>query len=225
MMPRPTSAIKICGLTRADDARHAERAGAAFLGAILAGGPRLLTPERVRDVLGPRRPGLHRVAVFGDQPAAEIVVVAKELALDVVQLHGARTATEAAGIAAEAACNVWPVLRVTGTTLPEDAEALARVSGAIVLDAQVAGQLGGTGVTLDWEGLAASLERLRDRVGGLQVVLAGGLRPENVGRAIRLLSPEVVDVSSGVESAPGVKDPARVEQFVQAVQGAAERSR
>jgi len=87
------------------------------------------------------------------------------------------------------------------------------------------GQLGGTGVALDWEALTASVHRLRERLPSLTLVLAGGLRPENVADAIRLLSPQVVDVSSGVECAPGVKDPVRVQQFVQAVRAAAERSR
>lgn len=102
---------------------------------------------------------------------------------------------------------------------------LAAISGCVVLDAHVVGQLGGTGVALDWSGLADAVSSLREAVPGLQLVLAGGLRAENVREAIRLLSPQVVDVSSGVESAPGVKDPVRVQQFVQAALDAAETSR
>jgi phosphoribosylanthranilate isomerase len=120
---------------------------------------------------------------------------------------------------------VWPVLRVAGATLPTEASALASVHRVLVLDAHVVGQLGGTGVALDWAGLAESVRDLRERVPGLTLVLGGGLRPDNVGEAMRLLSPTVVDVSSGVENAPGVKDPARVQQFVQAVHGAAEKLR
>lgn len=217
--------VKICGLTRPDDAAHAERSGAAYLGAILAGGPRLLSPAQARQVLGPRRRGVQRVAVFGDQPAAEVIVTARALDLDVVQLHGTRTAAEAAHIGTASGCVVWPVVRVAGTTLPVEAAALGAVHRTLVLDAHVVGQLGGTGVALDWAGLAASVRDLRTAVPDLTVILAGGLRPENVGEAMTLLSPAVLDVSSGVESAPGVKDPAQVQLFVQAARDAAEKSR
>ncbi|WP_396207238.1 phosphoribosylanthranilate isomerase [Gemmatimonas sp.] len=217
--------VKICGLTRPDDAAHAEQSGAAFVGVILAGGPRLLSTEQARQVLGPPRPGVRRVAVFGDQPAHEVVTVARALALDVIQLHGDRTPEEAAYIGSVSGRDVWPVLRIAGTELPPNTEALAAVHRTLVLDAHVVGELGGTGVTLDWDGLTEQIRLLRERVPGLTLVLAGGLRPENVGDAIRLLSPVVVDVSSGVENAPGVKDPVRVQLFVQAVRDAAEKSR
>ena len=219
------SVVKICGLTRPADAAHAEQSGAHYLGAILAGGPRLLSTEKARTVLGPPRHGVRRVAVFGDQSAEAVIRTARELALDVIQLHGHRTAEEAAHIGAVSGCMVWPVLRIAGTELPPDAEVLAAVQRTLVIDAHVVGQLGGTGVALDWNGLAESVRRLRARVPGLMLVLAGGLRAENVGEAMRLLSPAVVDVSSGVENAPGVKDPVRVQQFVQAVLDAAEKSR
>jgi phosphoribosylanthranilate isomerase len=216
--------VKICGLTRREDAAFAEANGAAYLGAILAGGPRLLTPDRARHVLGPPRHGVRRVAVFGDSSAREVIVLAGQLELDVVQLHGDRSVAEVATIARESERQVWPVLRIAGTTLPPTAADLAAIGGCVVLDAHVVGQLGGTGVALDWSGLAESVLALREAVPGLQLILAGGLRAENVREAIRLLSPQVVDVSSGVESAPGVKDPARVQQFVQAALDAAETS-
>jgi phosphoribosylanthranilate isomerase len=219
--PTPV-AVKICGLTRPEDAAHAEACGAALLGVILAGGPRLLAPERARRVIGPRRRGLRRVAVFGAQTTAEIVRVANHLEVDVVQLHGVHDVDTVQQVQRETGRTVWPVVRVAGTQLPEEAVDLAGAAGALVLDALVAGQLGGTGVTLDWAGLADALSRFRAEVPGLQLVLAGGLRPSSVGEAIRLLSPSVVDVSSGVESAPGVKDPVLVQQFVQAAQSAME---
>lgn len=220
-----TPFVKICGLTREQDALHAEASGAQFLGAILAGGPRLLTPDRARSVLGPRRHGVKRVAVFGDQSIDEVVVLGQELDLDVLQLHGDHGVSAVRTIAERSGREVWPVLRVSGTELPDEAAALAVVSGALVLDAHVVGQLGGTGVTLDWSGLQASVHRLREAVPHLRVVLAGGLRPANVKDAIRLLSPQVVDVSSGVETAPGVKDPALVRQFVMAAHDAVETQR
>lgn len=217
--------VKICGLTRAEDARIAEEAGASYLGVILAGGPRLLTPAQAHHVLGPRRHGVRRGAVFGDQPVHEVIVLAQALDLDVVQLHGTRSTAEVHAIVAETGRTVWPVLRVAGSRLPPEAVVLAAAADAVVLDAHVVGQLGGTGVTLDWSGLAEDVERLREAVPSMTLVVAGGLRAENVREAIRLLSPHVVDVSSGVESAPGVKDPAQVQRFVRAAQDAAEKSR
>ena len=223
--------VKICGLTRVGDADHAEAQGASYLGAILAGGPRLLTLDAARLVLGPRRQSVQRVAVFGDQSAQEIVSIAERLDLDVLQLHGtaAKAETEAdpeerarmvERLREETGRLVWPVIRVAGQTLPEGTVALAQVADALVLDAHVVGQLGGTGVALDWSGLRDAIAGLRQQVPSLTLVLAGGLRPENVATAIRLLAPQVVDVSSGVEAAPGVKDPERVQQFVTAAQTA-----
>ncbi|WP_353264974.1 phosphoribosylanthranilate isomerase [Gemmatimonas sp.] len=223
--PAVAPLVKFCGLTRPEDAAAAEAAGAAYLGAILAGGPRLLTPARARDVLGPRRHNVRRVAVFGDQPWREVLIVAGEIDVDVVQLHGARAPDVVARISAESGRTVWPVLRVAGTTLPEEAAAFAQITGHVVLDAHVVGQLGGTGVALDWSGLRGALDALREAVPDVTIVLAGGLRPANVAMAIQLLSPHVVDVSSGVETAPGVKDPALVQQFVMAARGAAEMQR
>lgn len=214
-------AVKICGLTRQPDAAHAMNAGASYVGAIMAGGPRLLTVDRARAVLGPRRHDVQRVVVFGDQHPDDVIVAVQTLDLDIAQLHGACTPRSIEVIRRETGCVVWPVLRVAGTTLPPDAVALGASAGTVVLDAHVVGQLGGTGVALDWSGLRDAVEALRESVPGLRVVLAGGLRPTNVIEAIRLLSPDVVDVSSGVESETGVKDLVLVEQFVAAVRSAA----
>jgi phosphoribosylanthranilate isomerase len=211
-----TVAGKICGLTRPEDAALAERHGAAYLGVILASGPRLLDLPRAAAVLGPRRCGVQRVGVFGAQPASEVAVIAETLDLDVLQLHGDPTPELVRALAAATGRTIWPVRRVRGDTLDEAARALAAAAGWLVLDALVPGRDGGTGVALDWHGLTAPLAALRGAAPGARIVLAGGLRPENVAEAIRLLSPDVVDVSSGVESAPGVKDPAAVQAFLAA---------
>ncbi len=212
--------VKICGLTRRGDADLAERAGASYLGVILASGPRLLDVERARTVLGPRRHTVQRVAVFGSIPVEELLAVSVSLDLDVLQLHGETSAQQIRLLRTATARTVWPVLRVDGVTLPKEAADLAAAAGALVLDAKVAGRLGGTGVTLDWEGLVQAVAGLRATVPALQLVLAGGLREDNVASAIRLLNPEVVDVSSGVETAPGVKDQSAVERFVSAAMAA-----
>jgi phosphoribosylanthranilate isomerase len=165
---------------------------------------------------------VQRVGVFGDQPESELLAVADAIDLDVLQLHGHRDAEAVARLREQSGRAVWPVVRVAGVTLPPDAEALAQAAQVLVLDALVVGRLGGTGVALDWSGLAAAIAALRARVPGTRLVLAGGLRAENVRNAMQLLRPDVVDVSSGVEAAPGVKDPVRVQQFVQAAHDAAE---
>lgn len=213
-------ATKICGLMRPEDARHAERSGARYLGVIMASGPRVLDVRAAAEVLGSRRPGIARVAVFGSQSSDEIIEIAGALDLDVVQLHGAPTVHEVRYIKENSARAVWPVLRVDGTQIGTEGAELAAVAGTLLLDAHVVGQLGGTGVTLDWAALADSVRRLRRDVPAMQLVLAGGLRVNNVGDAIRLLEPDVVDVSSGVEVSPGVKDPVAIERFVNAVQHA-----
>jgi phosphoribosylanthranilate isomerase len=109
---------------------------------------------------------------------------------------------------------VWAVIRISGTSLPENATALLTVADAVVLDAKVAGQLGGTGMSFDWDAIAKTLDRQRVRA---RIVLAGGLNPENVARAVSIVAPDIVDVSSGVESAPGIKDHARMRAFSDAV--------
>lgn len=212
--------IKFCGLTRLDDATHAIASGADYLGAILASGPRLLDEARAALVLGPRRHDVRRVAVFGAQSAAEIIRVVRALDLDVAQLHGEQSLRDVEHIRAETGRAVWPVLRVEGSSLPSDAALLAKAAGYLVLDAKVVGQLGGTGVALDWSGLRDSVAALRDEVPTMELVIAGGLRPTNVALAMQLLEPDVVDVSSGVEVSPGVKDPVAVERFVKAVHDA-----
>jgi phosphoribosylanthranilate isomerase len=203
--------VKFCGLTRADDAAEAARLGAPYLGAIFAGGPRLVTAERAASIFGAGRaaaaligrPLPQAVGVFGEQSPDEIARIVDEASLDVVQLHADPEPRDVAALRCVLPSRVWAVLRVPGTGLPAHAADLFRVSDAVVLDAKVAGALGGTGVALDWHALADEIERLR---GTTPLVLAGGLTPSNVRAAAEALGPDVVDVSSGVEQAPGLKD-------------------
>jgi phosphoribosylanthranilate isomerase len=210
--------IKFCGLTRAEDAALAEQLGAAFLGAIRAGGPRLLTPEQWQQVLGAPRPGVARVAVLGAMSASQVVQETRLLGADIAQWHGDPDAGAVAGVAREGV-RVWPVLRIASGGLPREAWTLSEHAEALVIDAKVPGQLGGTGVALDWDALAADVQRWRADVPHVRLVLAGGLTPANVAHAMSLLNPDVVDVSSGVELAPGIKDPERMRAFVHAVRG------
>jgi phosphoribosylanthranilate isomerase len=111
---------------------------------------------------------------------------------------------------------VWAVARADGSVLPDWTEELFHEADAVVLDARVKGRLGGTGVALEWGRLADSVAALRGRT---PFVLAGGLTPANVAEAVRLLAPDVVDVSSGVESSAGIKDHAKMRAFFDAARG------
>lgn len=215
-------AVKFCGLTRAEDAALAAALGATYAGVIFAGGPRLLDAGRARAVLAPLPDGVRRVGVFGRQSPSQIAADAARAGLDVVQLHAVSDPEEIALVRHEMAAavvpvEVWAVARVADGVLPARFAELARAADALVVDSLVTGSLGGTGVTTDWPRLADSLE-LHGRP--RKLVLAGGLDPGNVARAIELLAPDVVDVSSGVErpgGRPGHKDPARMRAFAGAV--------
>lgn len=206
--------IKFCGLTRREDANHAAALGAAYVGVIFAGGPRLLTPDRARDVLRDVPASVKRVGVFAGQADDDIARTADIAALDVIQLHAEWNPERVSRLRDRLARAVWPVVRVEGTALPGWIGDAFAGGDATLIDALVPGALGGTGVALPWAQLSTRLERVRT---GGRLVLAGGLRPENVAIAIAALSPDVVDVSSGVESAPGIKDHDRMRAFRDAV--------
>jgi len=207
--------VKICGLTRAVDAEYADAAGASYLGVIFAGGPRQRLPQQARDTLAGRR--ARKVGVFADQAPGEIADIAREVGLDVIQLHAESQAERVHAVRAATGLEVWAVLRTSDGTLPDDAEALADEADALVVDALVPGKLGGSGVAIPWLLLGESLD---DMERGHRIVLAGGLTPENVAEAIDYVSPMVVDVSSGVESAPGIKDHERIRAFIAAARAA-----
>jgi phosphoribosylanthranilate isomerase len=204
--------VKICGLTRAVDAELADASGAAYLGVIFAGGPRQRSVAEARAVLAGRR--ARKVGVFADQSGSEIADIASSVGLEVAQLHGACDPERVAVVRAATGLEIWSVVRTADGILPPETAELADASDALVIDAAVPGRLGGTGVTLPWGVLGESLDEMEY---GHRIVLAGGLTPENVAEAIGYVSPMIVDVSSGVESAPGLKDPARLRAFLAAV--------
>lgn len=207
--------VKICGLTRPVDAEYADAAGASYLGVIFAGGPRQRLPAQARETLAGRR--ARKVGVFAGQEPGEIAGIAGAVGLDVIQLHGASDAERIQAVRAETGLEVWAVLRTPDGALPPETEELADEADALVVDALVSGQLGGSGVAVPWLILGESLDALAH---GHRVVLAGGLTPENVAEAIDYVSPMIVDVSSGVESAPGIKDHARIRAFIAAAHAA-----
>ena len=207
--------IKFCGMTRGVDAEMGAKLGAAYVGVIFAGGPRSISVEQAATVLARVPATVGRVGVFDSTDADHVVNVARTLTLAAVQLHGGSNDSTIDSIRASFEGEIWAVLRLANGEVGSDAAALFDVADAVVLDAHVRGRLGGTGVTLPWEQLVDQLGPLRGR--RARLVLAGGLKAENVGRAIELLRPDVVDVSSGVETAPGIKDHARMRAFRDAV--------
>jgi phosphoribosylanthranilate isomerase len=205
--------VKFCGLTRREDAAMAATLGAEYAGVIFAGGPRRLDPVRARAVFdGLEGRATRRVGVFGSQAVEEIAAIADEVALDVVQLHSGATVDRLLELHERFDGEVWAVVGV-GTAGVGDVSPILPHAAAIVLDTSVGGRSGGTGRSFDW---GAAAEELRPSRGRMRLVLAGGLTPGNVVGAIAVLSPEVVDVSSGVEASPGIKDPALMRAFAAA---------
>jgi phosphoribosylanthranilate isomerase len=206
--------IKFCGLTRREDAEAAASLGAAYAGAIFAGGPRNLTPKQAADVLDGVGGALKKVGVFAEAVPDAIASIADAVQLDIIQLHGGATPDAIDAVRRRTGRQVWAVMRIAGTEIPPELNGVASAADAVLVDAHVDGSLGGTGVALPWRALAPALRRA---VNGHRLVLAGGLTPENVRKAISEIAPDVVDVSSGVESAPGTKDHTRMRAFAQAV--------
>jgi phosphoribosylanthranilate isomerase len=206
-------AVKVCGLTRHEDAAAAVEAGARYLGVILApGGKRTVAPGDGAVIFADLH--VQRVGVFVDASADELRRAAGAARLDVLQLHGDEPPELAAALRDEG-FTVWKALRPRSGD--ELAAGLVHYTGAvdaILLDGWSADARGGTGTAFDWREAA---ERLSEMPAETMLVAAGGLRPENVAMAASILRPQVVDVSSGVERAPGVKDHDAVRAFVAAV--------
>lgn len=223
--PGTAVATKFCGLTRPEDAALATSLGAAYLGLIFAPSARQLTVERAASLLdalsetapapGGARPA--RVGVFAGMTTDAIVDVVDRLQLEVIQLHGSEDGQAASALRRRTGARIWSVVHVGESGIDRGQLARAAEGDDILLDAKVDGMLGGTGRTFDWEATREVVEPLRD---GRSIILAGGLRAENVAQAIALFAPDVVDVSSGVESSPGVKDPRRMRAFADAVRAA-----
>lgn len=210
--------VKICGLTRRSDVEAAAASGARYGGVILAPGGRRSVAVAGAGALFAGLP-LAPVGVFVDAEAETVAEAATVAGLRVVQLHGSEPAATARALRADGRWAVWKAVHV------RDADSLARAADeyasdvdALLLDGWSPSAPGGTGTRFDWDALAARRAELPET---LALVVAGGLDPENVARAIELLRPQVVDVSSGVETAPGVKDPAAIRAFIAAARGAA----
>jgi len=199
--------IKICGITRLDDARLAIELGASALGfTFYPPSPRYIEPEAASAIIAQLPPFIASVGVFADEPdATRIVAAARRACVSAVQLHGPRFPDD------PVALGEFPVIRAVPLCDGFNLEDMAKLNAqAFLLDSFDPKLIGGTGKTVDW-----NLARQAKRYG--TIILAGGLTPGNVSRAIREVHPFAVDVASGVESAPGRKDPEKLRAFFNAV--------
>jgi phosphoribosylanthranilate isomerase len=203
--------IKICGIMRPHDGASAVAAGASYLGVVFAEGPRSVTEHIAREIVAAAG-GVVVMGVFATQPVEEILQIRDRAGLSGAQLHGSYSPASASRLRA-AGLEVWRVVRIAA---PSDLDLLveaANESDAVLVEPKVAHVRGGAGLPLD---LAVAREA-RSRLAGHPMALAGGLTAETVSEALALVRPEIVDVSSGVERLPGIKDLDKIARFVEAV--------
>jgi phosphoribosylanthranilate isomerase len=199
--------VKICGITNIEDARLAVALGADMLGFnFYEQSPRYISPQEARRVIGDLPKETENVGVFVNMEESRVVEFVDLLGLHAVQLHGDENNDFVSHLRTETDAKVIKAIRV-GPGF--QARSIANYeTDSILLDAYTKGQYGGTGERFEWS-IAA------DAVGFVpELILAGGLTPDNVAEAVRSVRPYAVDVASGVESAPGKKDPAKLEAFI-----------
>jgi phosphoribosylanthranilate isomerase len=200
--------IKICGVTNVADAEQIAELGVDAIGLnFVLGSKRRVTREQAEHVARAVRGRVELVAVVADPTDAEVKELREELGIPWLQLHG----QEAAARVGRLQPNAYKAVPIEDAA---DARRAATFPGErLLVDTKVPGASGGTGKVFDWQ-------LVTDLVAERQLILAGGLTPANVAGAVRVLKPFGVDVASGVESAPGKKDPARLRAFVEAVRSA-----
>jgi phosphoribosylanthranilate isomerase len=203
--------VKICGITRDEDARLAVELGASALGFnFYSRSSRFLSPERACAIVSRLPPFISAVGVFADELDAErVATIARKARMTAVQLHGPRFPKETRPLEGFSLILAVPV---TPDFTVRTLEALD--AAAILLDAFDPERIGGSGRAIDW-----TLAREASSA-GKPVILAGGLTPENVSEAVRIVRPYAVDVATGVESSPGIKDAVKLRDFFAAVNSA-----
>lgn len=193
--------VKICGITRVEDARAALDAGADAIGLVFAESPRRVTLAQAEKIRGAVGPWMATVGVFVNASAASVRATARRIGLTAVQLHGdesVRYARSLGNLPVIKAIRVENQASIGDTKWPVD---------AVLFDTAVRGLRGGTGRTFDWSWLAAYR-------GAAPFIVSGGLNPANVVRALEAARPYGVDVSGGVEKEPGIKDAQKIREFV-----------
>jgi len=203
--------VKVCGITSVEDGQRAADAGADAVGFVFwPMSSRRVDPEKAARISRALPPFLLRVGVFVDAPAEEMQRVADQVGLDLLQLHGDEPPESLGGLARR----VLKAVRVGKGFSAEEALRYDGRAAGLLVDTRLPGETmlpGGTGVPFDW----ALVRGVRERASFL--MLAGGLSPDNVQEALAAVQPDAVDVSSGVESLPGRKDPEKVRAFVRNV--------
>lgn len=219
--------VKICGNTNLEDAALAAKLGADAVGFVFAESARQVTAAQVAAITRQLPAGVERVGVFYSKDAEEIAGVAVEAGLTAVQLHGGLDEGLIEQLAEQFAGRVR-IIQTLHWVVGEDGSAerlleeIGRVAALgvvdrVLVDSKVGAARGGTGVAFDWDGARAVFRAAPE---GVRLIVAGGLRPENVAEAIAQLRPWGVDVVSGVEAMPGRKDSARLARFIENARGA-----
>ena len=200
--------VKICGITNLVDAQAAVAAGADYLGFIFyPKSPRSVTLKKAIQIIINLKAPVKKVGVFVNASSAEINNTALICGLDIIQLHGEEPAELAEQLGAE---RVWKAFHIT--SMADIARAAEYPAAAIVVDTATAGLRGGTGKTCDWQ-LAAQAAQ------SFTTILAGGINSQNVLEAIATVKPFAIDVASGVEATPGIKDHKKIEKLFEKLEG------
>jgi len=206
--------IKICGLKTVPEALAAAEAGADMIGLnFYPRSARYIDETAAREICSGVPRGICKVGVFVNEPTEKILETAQKCGLDAAQLHGDVSPEQIAHLSGLTALTV---IRAFNISAEEDLAQLGRVEADyILLDSRVKGLHGGTGRSFDWSLAVKARDHTRSGI-----ILAGGLRPDNVAEAIRRGRPDGVDVAGGVETAPGVKSIELIEEFIRAARGA-----
>lgn len=207
MHPVSRTRVKICGITRVEDALAAADAGADAIGLVFyAKSPRNITLEQARRIVATLPPFVVSVGLFVNPVAAEVDAAIRLVGLDMLQFHGDESPEFCEGFSR-------PYIKALRMKADADPAAFASchpVARGLLLDAWEQERFGGTGHTFDWQ-------RIKPFAGASRIILAGGLTPANVAEAITTVRPWAVDVSSGVEQAPGIKSAERIHSFISEV--------
>ena len=203
--------VKICGLTRPEDARLAEESGASHVGAVLVpGSPREITASRASELA--RTVSVPLVIVTADLGSEDAAVAAERAGAGAIQLHGDEPPDQLRELRRKGPWELWKAVRVRSRDdILRAMEEYGSLVDVLLLDGWKKGELGGTGTVFPW----TAMDSVREAAPlSLRIGVAGGLSPANVSEAVRRLDPDLVDVSSGVEVGPGIKDPEKVREFV-----------
>ncbi|OPX56627.1 phosphoribosylanthranilate isomerase [Oceanospirillum multiglobuliferum] len=199
----PRTRVKICGITRIEDALDAITFGADALGFVFyPPSPRYITPEAAAEIIQQLPPFITTVALFVDEPASEVSRISLLTQVDLLQFHG----SESAQFCQQFQRPWIKALRVKDAETVHTAITEYSTARALLLDSYRAGVPGGTGETFNWELIPKNCP--------LPIILAGGLTPENIQTAVEQIRPYGVDVSGGVEARKGVKDPVKIDAFI-----------